>query len=160
MDLIQVDTSLRRRASEKGMRIKKFIKPLNTRLLYSPPLKELKMPLALPDPDLEIRRGPGSSKPWGKRGVRCPKNFFRPFGHKFGLKLRRGLRPRGFLPWIHQCLGKHVHALTSLITLISPSKLFYTFQILMANEMASWFTLRSIKEILSSSQLFALDCLR
>ena len=35
--LMQVDTSLRRRAGKKGMRIKKFLKPLNTRPFYSSP---------------------------------------------------------------------------------------------------------------------------
>ena len=63
--------------------------------------------LAVPDPDLETRRGePGLQK-----------NFFRSFGPQFGLKIR-GAGPPGPLPWIHHCLvyapayfrGRHSYA--------------------------------------------------
>ena len=50
--------------------------------------------LALPDADLEIRDWGQSSKPLEKGGggggglQKTPKNFFRPFGPQFGLKIR------------------------------------------------------------------------
>ena len=112
MSLMQVDTSLRRRAGEKGMRIKKFIIPLNTRLFYSSPAPNdntrtknhaswiwrclicssawnSKCLWHCRIQTLRYEGGPGSSRPWDKRGTRSPKNFFRPFGPEFGLKIRR-----------------------------------------------------------------------
>ena len=46
------------------------------------------VPRTVPDPDLEIREGD------------LQKNFFRPLGPQFGLKIG-GPRPHGPLPWIH-----------------------------------------------------------
>ena len=53
------------------------------------------------DPDLEIRgEGGGSGHPDPEiRGEQSTKNFFRPFGPPFGLKIRGGGRaPPGLLP--------------------------------------------------------------
>ena len=55
---------------------------------------------AVGDPDLQIRGGGGGSghpDPEIRSG-QSPKNFFRPFGPQFGLKIR-GAPPRP-LPWI------------------------------------------------------------
>ena len=47
------------------------------------------------DPDLEIRGG-GSGHPDPEiRGEQSTKNFFRPFGPPFGLKIRGGAGPPG-----------------------------------------------------------------
>ena len=51
---------------------------------------------AVPDPDLEIRRGRRSSRPLDKGGSGLPKKFFGPFGPQFGLKIRGG---GGRSPW-------------------------------------------------------------
>ena len=47
------------------------------------------------DPDLQIR-GARSSRPLDKEGG-GPKNFFRPFGHQFGVEIR-GAGPPGPSP--------------------------------------------------------------
>ena len=46
----------------------------------------------LPDPDIEISRGPGHPDPKIRGGgVAClPKEFFWPFGPQFGPKIRGG----------------------------------------------------------------------
>ena len=52
--------------------------------------------MAVPVPDLEIRgRGVGGGPPDPEisGGGRSPKNFFRPFGSQFGLKIRGGPGP-------------------------------------------------------------------
>ena len=54
--------------------------------------------IPMPDPDLKIRGGRGawSSRPFDKRGgAASKKNFFRPFGLQFGLKIRGGCPPPG-----------------------------------------------------------------
>ena len=53
---------------------------------------------AVPDPDLEIRRGRRSSRPLDKGGSGLPKKFFGPFGPQFGLKIRGGPVPLGPSP--------------------------------------------------------------
>ena len=52
---------------------------------------------SVPHPDLEIRGGGRSSRPFYKRGAWSPKNFFQPFGPQFALKIT------GALPWIRHC---------------------------------------------------------
>ena len=48
--------------------------------------------------------GRGSSRPWDKGEDRSPKNFFRPFGPQFHLKIRGvGGGPPRPLPWIRHC---------------------------------------------------------
>ena len=49
---------------------------------------------AVPDPDLEIRGGGGSSRPLDKGRGGLPKTFFRPFGPQFGLKKEGEPGPR------------------------------------------------------------------
>ena len=54
-----------------------------------------KILISVPDPDLEIRRGPGHRDPEIREG---PK-IFSPSGPQFGLKIRgRGGEPPGPLP--------------------------------------------------------------
>ena len=59
---------------------------------------------AITDPDLQIRWGAGggerSSRPWDKGGGVVAKNFFPPFGPKFGLKIRGEPGSLGPLPCI------------------------------------------------------------
>ena len=43
------------------------------------------------------------SRPWDKGGCSLQKNFLRPFGPQFGLKIRGRGRPPRPLPWIHHC---------------------------------------------------------
>ena len=50
-------------------------------------------PCAVPDPDLEIRGGGGSSRPLDKGKTGPPKISFRPFGPQFGPKIRGGGAP-------------------------------------------------------------------
>ena len=63
-------------------------------------------PWAVPDPDRKIRGGRGarSSRPFDKGGgAASKKDFFRPFGLQFGLKIRGGAGPPGPLPWFRHC---------------------------------------------------------
>ena len=67
--------------------------------------------LAVPDPDLEIRKGAGgSSRPLDKGGggePSLPKKFCRPFGPQFGLKIRGEGRGPWAPPLDRHCLGPH-----------------------------------------------------
>ena len=71
---------------------------------------------SVPDPDLVIRGEGWSSRPLYKRGVRSPKNFFRPFGPQFALKIRAA-RPPGsatansVLPESHGRMYYHIWAI-------------------------------------------------
>ena len=50
----------------------------------------------MPNPDLEITGWPGHPDPEIRKGGGCgtvSKNFFRPLGPQFGLKIRRGPGP-------------------------------------------------------------------
>ena len=58
----------------------------------------------MPDPDLETRDGGQLSRPLDNGEPGLQKNFFRPFGPQFGLKVRGGVGTPGPLPWIRQCL--------------------------------------------------------
>ena len=53
----------------------------------------------MPDPDLEIRGGGGSTRPLDKGGGGLPPQIFWPFGPHFGLRIKGG-QPPGSLPWI------------------------------------------------------------
>ena len=61
--------------------------------------------IAVADPDLHIRGGPVIQILRQGEGGQSPKNFFRPFGPQFGLKIRVGDRPRP-LPCITLRPGK------------------------------------------------------
>ena len=56
--------------------------------------------------DPAIRGGGGGlGRPLDKWGARSPKNFFRPFGPQFGLKVSGADPPAPRpLPWIRHCL--------------------------------------------------------
>ena len=56
------------------------------------------------DPDLQIRGGGWTSRPWDKGwGAVSKENFFQPFGPQFSLKIRWGGRAPRPLPRIHYC---------------------------------------------------------
>ena len=62
------------------------------------------------DPDLQIGRGGGSHPdPEIKGGGGLKKNFFRPFGPQFGLKLRGRPGIPGSLPWIRHCYSRSLY---------------------------------------------------
>ena len=57
------------------------------------------VPHTVADPDLQISRGARSSRPWDKGGGGLQKDFFRPFGPQFGLKIKGDRPPSpGHLP--------------------------------------------------------------
>ena len=62
---------------------------------------------SVPDLDLEIKGAP-VIQTLGKGAARSPKEFFRPFGPQFGLKIRGGGRGGGLpgpLPWIRHWIS-------------------------------------------------------
>ena len=64
------------------------------------------VPRTVADPDLQIRGGARSSRPWDKGG-RSPKRFFSaPFGPQLGLKIRGGPSPLGTSPRSATAIGR------------------------------------------------------
>ena len=64
-------------------------------------------------PDLQIRGGGQSSRPWDKGGGGLQKDFFRPFGPQFGLKIR-GAGPPGTSPRSTTAIERGVFAIAMI----------------------------------------------
>ena len=75
--------------------------------------------VTVPDPDFEIRGGrcdhPDPSIREGRDW--SPKNFFRPFGPQFALKIEGGRGgPAGPLPWIRHCVNLESYLVDVIVT--------------------------------------------
>ena len=70
------------------------------------------VPHTVADPDLQIR-GARSSRPWDK-GCGLQKDFFRPFGPQFGLKIRGGPSPPGTSPRSATAIERWVFAIAMI----------------------------------------------
>ena len=67
--------------------------------------------IAVADPDLQIRGGPGRTDPEIREGG-SPKNFFRPFRPQFGPKIGGAPAPPLDLPLLWQSIPKKLFSYT------------------------------------------------
>ena len=75
------------------------------------------------------KEGAGSFRPWDKRGARSPKNFSDPSDLSLVWNKEGAAAPHGPLPWIQQCLGKHMPWRVSWLLTNNISNINLTFQI-------------------------------